>query len=196
MNCRLCPGALCLRVVFDFGSFRVRGSRRADGGSARGRMAAPEPPAEHEAAYYAQPQPQPVARPTTEASTKPGAVQLDTCRDGWPTSVKRGHCAGAFLAAISRATRGRRLKLGLLRNRRKAALVLARAGVAGDRVAVRRQGLDGRGAPQAAGQLPQLLGLLLRKGYAPTAWCSASDRRRRPRVLSRRGRQGDRCAGS
>jgi hypothetical protein len=73
MNCRLCPGALCLRVVFDFGSFRVRGSRRADGGSARGRMAAPEPPAEHEAAYYAQPQPQPVARPT-EASTKPGAV--------------------------------------------------------------------------------------------------------------------------
>ena len=75
MNCRLCPGALCLRVVFDFGSFRVRGSRRADGGSARGRMAAPEPPAEHEAAYYAKPQPQPVARPTTEASTKPGAVQ-------------------------------------------------------------------------------------------------------------------------
>src|SRR5437879_8552078 len=71
MNCRLCPGALCLRVVFDFGSFRVRGSRRADGGSARGRMAAPEPPAEHDAAYYAQPQPQPVARPTTEASTTP-----------------------------------------------------------------------------------------------------------------------------
>ena len=45
-------------------------------------------------------------------------------------------------------------------------------------------------------KLPQLLGLLLRKGYAPTAWCSASDRRRRPRVLPRRGRQGDRCAGS
>jgi hypothetical protein len=44
-------------------------------------------------------------------------------------------------------------------------------------------------------KLPQLLGLLLRKGYAPTAWCSASDRRRRPRVLSRRGRRGDRCAG-
>ncbi len=45
-------------------------------------------------------------------------------------------------------------------------------------------------------KLPQLLGLLLRKGYAPTAWCSASDRRRRPWVLSRRGRRGDRCAGS
>jgi len=45
-------------------------------------------------------------------------------------------------------------------------------------------------------KLPQLLGLLLRKGYAPTAWCSASDRRRRPRVLSRRGRRGGRCAGS
>ena len=45
-------------------------------------------------------------------------------------------------------------------------------------------------------KLPQLFGLLLRKGYAPTAWCSASDRRRRPRVLPRRGRRGDRCAGS
>ena len=30
-------------------------------------------------------------------------------------------------------------------------------------------------------KLPQRLGLLLRKGYAPTAWYSASDRRRRPR---------------
>ena len=45
-------------------------------------------------------------------------------------------------------------------------------------------------------KLPQLVGLLLGKGYAPTAWCSGSDRRRRPRVLSRRGRWGGRCAGS
>ena len=41
-----------------------------------------------------------------------------------------------------------------------------------------------------------LLGLHLRKGAAPTAWYSASDRRRRPRVLPRRGRRGGRCAGS
>jgi integrase len=56
--------------------------------------------------------------------------------------------------------------------------------------------LDATGVSRMAGHANYRITLLLRKGYAPTAWCSASDRRRRPRVLSRRGRWGGRCAGS
>ena len=54
----------------------------------------------------------------------------------------------------------------------------------------------GSASGKAATAPSTLLGLQLRKDAAPTAWYSASDRRRRPRVLPRRGRRGGRCAGS
>lgn len=97
MNCRLCPFALRLRVVFDFGSFRVRGSRRADGGSAR--CGWPPPSGLH--------QPGAVHTPQTEAVRaailRPRHPHLagDLQPPCQPRSSRRAACANAATAARS-----------------------------------------------------------------------------------------------